>query len=256
MKKLFTLLLLLLLSTTMSAQAYQTYSMHFLRVEGDLEAFETVQKMYMQKVAQNAVDKGDISFWAFLKRVTMDNIDDEQRKNYLFVQSNTDVSAILSVKNQWWNNVTSVLTKEEQAIVGELNTKFTWTADSRHIFKDEVSIVKGLGTHIQFNFASPKNLAGFIAENKSLWKTYFSKNMSKMGMVNWGVGRKIAPTGMDSSSVATWDMFDSLENLMKFRVGFALPSNISKKSKMSSYNPDGWKYSPIFRAITFAVSAQ
>ena len=215
MKKLFTLLLLFV-SISLSAQAYQTYSMHFVRVEGDIDAFEEVQKMYMQKVAQNAVNKGDISFWAFLKRVTMDNIDDEERKNYLFVQSNSDVEAILSARNQWWNNASSLLTKEEQAIVGELSSKFTWTSDSRHIFKDEISVVKGLGTHIQFNFASPDNLNGFIAENKSLWKNYFSKNMTKMGMVNWGVGRKIAPTGMNTSSVSTWDMFDSLENLMKY----------------------------------------
>ena len=40
--------------------------------------------------------------------------------------------------------------------------------------------------------------------------------MTKMGMVNWGVGRKIAPTGMNTASVSTWDMFDSLENLMKY----------------------------------------
>ena len=39
----------------------------------------------MQKVAQNAVDKGDIAFWAFLKRYTVDNVDDEKRWNYLFV---------------------------------------------------------------------------------------------------------------------------------------------------------------------------
>ena len=64
MKKLFTLLLLVV-SVTLSAQASQIYSMHIVRVEGDLEAFETVQKTYMQKVAQNAVDKGDISFGPF-----------------------------------------------------------------------------------------------------------------------------------------------------------------------------------------------
>ena len=34
--------------------------MHFVRIEGDLEAFEKVQKMYMQKADQNAVDKGNI----------------------------------------------------------------------------------------------------------------------------------------------------------------------------------------------------
>ena len=31
-------------------------------------------------------------------------INDEDRWNYLFVQSNTDVSAMLSPKNSWWNN--------------------------------------------------------------------------------------------------------------------------------------------------------
>ena len=255
MKKIFSLLMLLL-SVSLSAQAYQTYSMHFVRVEGDLDAFEKVQSMYMQKVAQNAVDSGDIAFWAFLKRVTLDGIDDEKRKNYLFVQSNTDVTAILSAKNEWWNNASKVLSTEELAIVGQLSSKFSWTEDSRHIFKDEISVVKGLGTHIQFNFASPDNLNGFIAENKSLWKNYFSKNMTKMGMVNWGVGRKIAPTGMNTSSVSTWDMFDSLENLMKYRADFALPSDIAKKSKMTKYNTDGWRYSPIFNAITFAVPSE
>ena len=77
-----------------------------------------------------------------------------------------------------------------------------------------------------------------------------------MGMVNWGVGRKIAPTGMNTSSVSTWDMFDSLENLMKYRAEFSLPPDMAKKSKMSIHNPDGWKYSPIFNAISFAVPVQ
>ena len=44
--------------------------MHAVRVEGDLEAFEKVQSLYMAKVAQNAVDKIDIAFWAFKKIYT------------------------------------------------------------------------------------------------------------------------------------------------------------------------------------------
>ena len=247
---------ILLFSISINAQVYQTFSMHFVKVEGDLEAFETVQSEYMQKVAQNAVNKGDIAFWAFLKRHTWDGINDEDRWNYLFVQSNSNVSAILSPKKSRWNNASNVLSKEEQAIVQALNSKYSWTADSRHIFEDEVSIAVGLGTHIQFNFAKPKNLSGFISENKTLWKNYFSKNMSKLNMVNWGVGRKLAPSGMNTSSVVTWDMFDSLESLMKYRVGFSLPSSIAKKSKMNSYNPDGWRNQPIFKAIKFAVAEQ
>ena len=51
-------------------------------------------------------------------------------------------------------------------------------------------------------------------------------------------------------------MFDSFENLMKYRAEFSLPPDMAKKSKMSIHNPDGWKYSPIFNAISFAVPVQ
>ena len=51
-------------------------------------------------------------------------------------------------------------------------------------------------------------------------------------------------------------MFDSLEDLMKYRFGFELPSDVAKKSKMGSYNSDDWKYSPNFNVITFAASVQ
>ena len=58
--------------------------MHFVRIEGDTENFEKVQALYMKKVAKQAAEKGDISFWAFLKHVTVDNIDD---KRQLFIRS-------------------------------------------------------------------------------------------------------------------------------------------------------------------------
>ena len=53
---------ILLFSISLNAQVYQTFSMHFVKVEGDLDAFETVQSDYMQRVAQNAVNSGDIAF--------------------------------------------------------------------------------------------------------------------------------------------------------------------------------------------------
>ena len=52
-----------------------------------------------------------------------------------------------------------------------------------------------------------------------------------MNMVNWGVGRKIAPISQQWSTVVTWDMFESLEDLMKYRVGEG-PTPPSSKSKM------------------------
>lgn len=252
MKKVL-LLILALASFGVNAQVYQAFTMHFVRIEGDLESFEKVESIYMQKVAQNAVDKGDIAFWAFLKRYTVDNVDDEKRWNYLFVQSNTNVAAILSDKNNWWNNASAVLNESEQELVAALSKNYTLVEDSRHIFVDEGSIAKGLGGAIQFNFARPKNLDGFISENKTLWKSHFTKNMDKLGMVNWGVARKIAPRNKNTATAVTWDMFNTLEDLMNYRVGNQNIVNPAlKKSKMASYNPDGFDYEVIFIPINFA----
>ncbi|MGB2153597.1 MAG: hypothetical protein ACPHVX_06550, partial [Flavobacteriaceae bacterium] len=104
-------------------------------------------------------------------RVTMDNIDNEERMNYLFVQSNNGIDELFSEKNSWWNNASKVLSKSEQAKVEELSKGFKWTKDARLVFQDEVSIAKGLGKIIQFNFARPKDLNGFIA-----WDTPFVVN--------------------------------------------------------------------------------
>ena len=254
MRKLFISMVLALSTFMIQAQEDGVYSMHFVRIEGNTADFEKVQSMYMQKVAKQATEKGDITFWAFLKHVTMDNIDDEERYNYVFIQSNTSIEAMLSEKNSWWNHAADVLSTEEQALVSALSATHTWTADSRHIYIDEVSIAKGLGGFIQFNFARPENVDGFIQENLTLWKPYFEKTMDSMGMVNWGVGRKLAPLGANWAKVSTWDMFNTLEDLMKYRIGYKLPADLLKKSKMKDHNPDGFMMTPIFQMI--ANSAQ
>ena len=111
MKKIF-LFLFLAASITGFSQDNPMFSLHLVRVEGDLAAFEQVQKIYMQKVAQDAVDKGDISFWGFLKTYRLDGVDDEEIYNYLFIQGSQNVDALLSDKAAWWNNAPNVLTKK------------------------------------------------------------------------------------------------------------------------------------------------
>ena len=88
----------------------------------------------------------------------MDNINDEEGYNYIFVQSNVNIRTMLSEKNSWWNQVDAVLSSEEQAIVTALSVTHTWTADSRHIYQDEGSLAKGIGSFIQFNFARLENV--------------------------------------------------------------------------------------------------
>ena len=84
---------------------------------------------------------------------------------------------MLSDKNSWKNQADAVLSSEEQSIVSALSSTHTWSADSRHIYQDEGSIAKGIGSYIEFNFARPITSEGFIQENLTFWKPYFEKNM-------------------------------------------------------------------------------
>ena len=59
----------------------------------------------------------------------MANINDEERQNYLFVQSNVNIEAMLSDKSSWKNQVDAVLSSEEQSIVSALSSTNTWSAD-------------------------------------------------------------------------------------------------------------------------------
>ena len=49
----------------------------------------------------------------------------------------------------------------------------------------------------------------------------------------------------------SWDAFASLEDLMKYRIGLQFPGSdeASKKTKMSTYMPDGFSYMPIFKVL-------
>mgnify|MGYP004093868419 FL=1 len=38
----------------------------------------------------------------------MDNINDEEGYNYIFVQSNVNIRTMLSEKNSWWNQADAV----------------------------------------------------------------------------------------------------------------------------------------------------
>ena len=127
--KRITTLLLLLFTVSIWAQEGAIVTMHAVLVEGDTEAFETVQTKYFQKVAQSAVNDGDIAAWNFLRAVRLDGMNDEEEYNYMFVQGNSSVAATLSPKNAFWNKAEDVLSNKEFKDLQELQTKFTWKKD-------------------------------------------------------------------------------------------------------------------------------
>ena len=252
MKKLFFLCSLLCLSLTLQGQENFLFTIHAVQIEGDLEAFEKVESMYMQRVAQAAVDKGEIMGWSLNKSMHLDNINDEENFNYVFIQSAKDVQGIVSPKSAWWNNANDILSSKELKEVEELQKTFTWKKDVKVLYQVESAIWdnKYDGSVVfQFNFAKPKNSNGFVEENKTLWRPFFDKNKSKLNMIGWGVASKVHPRGEDWSDVVTWDAFKNLEDLYQYRIGVDGVNPPSEKSNMQEYNPDGFSNSPIYVGV-------
>jgi len=254
MKKIL-LMVAVLLTSIAYVNAQKVFSLHAVRVEGNIAAFEKSQALDA-KVAQDAVNKGDIGFWAALKVEKFDAFDDEKGYNYVFVQWANSVDELLSTKSAWWNNKSKVLSPAEQEELNTLSATFTWTKDARDVFVAEDMLNGSGGDYVQFNFGRPANISGFIAENKALWKPFYEKNMTKLNMGGWGVSRRLT-TGNDSDSptIMSWDGFKTMNDLMKYRIGFALPKEMTDKSKMSQYMPNGFSSQPIFSIMKYTKDA-
>ncbi len=78
-----------------------------------------------------------------------------------------------------------------------------------------------------------------------------------MNMKVWGVARRLTFPTMETShsTVMSWDAFSSLEDLMKYRIGLKIPgyTEVVQKSKMKTYMPDGFTYSPIFKVLKATI---
>ncbi len=242
------------------ANAQKVFSLHAVKIEGNTDAFEKVETELMSKVSQNAVNKGDVLYWGLFKVHKFNNSDAPGDYNYVWVQWANSIDDLLGTKGAWWNNISNVLTPAEMEQAKVLGTSYKGVSDERNIFvvEDEAYDNNSKAEYFQFNFARPANVAGFIDENKTLWKPYFVKNMSKMNMNVWGVARRLTFPTLETShsTVMSWDAFTSLENLMKYRIGFKFPGSdeASKKSKMSTYMPEGFSYMPIFKVLKATTS--
>lgn len=249
MKKIISLLAIVLIAINV-AQAQRVFSIHSVRVEGNIQNFEKAQKL-QSKAAQASVNSGDMSSWILLQVVQMDGVDDENGFNYVFAQSADNIDQLLDPKFAWWNNIPKVLSKAEQDDLALLNTSFKWTKDERNVFVTEDDL-PGAGEYVQFNFGRPANITGFIAENKALWKPFFKDNMAKFNMGGWGVSRRLTSgNSLGNTTIMTWDVFKSLNDLMKYRIGFALPKDLVDKSKMAQYDPNGFSQQQILKVLAY-----
>jgi len=256
MKNIVSILAIVLLSINL-VQAQSVFSLHAVRVEGNIQNFEKVQKI-LSKGAQAAVNNGDISGWIFFQVVKIDGIDDENGFNYVFAQSADNIDQLLDPKFAWWNNSSIIFSKSEQDSLALLSTSFKWTKDERHTYVTEDDLPGG-GAYVQFNFGRPVDISGFVLENKALWKPFFKDNMAKLNMGGWGVSRLLTPNSSSDAgraTIMTWDVFKSINDLMKYRIGFTIPKEMQDKSKMGQYMPDGFMFQPIYKVLGYTNAAK
>jgi len=209
----------------------QYYSITYVNVPTENQAeFASIETTYWSKVAKAAIDSGKQSAWGLVAAVggvptgwthAFVNVY-ETAEDLANSTSNWDPLSVLGINPSLLNTI--------ELTDGGFNFQ-NWAV--------QTSLSAGERTPESvtvWNFARPKNLAGFINENKTLWKEQFESDMG--GRISWGVGLKLNNRSQNLSSVMTWDRYpslaDALEVLNQYEGGSL------RGSKMNEYDPDGW----------------
>ena len=217
---------------------------HPVQVPGDqVETFEKIQTEYVQKIAQDAVDKGDLGAWALLKAFNATSED----YNYLWVHLYQDVDQVVD-KFTWWANSEEVLGIKPDILYGDIDAK----ADRRYFYKMELAINGDSdGEWVILNFGNPDNVDQFLKDSEKIVMPHFEKMMNKSGMLGWGVATKITPQGKNSqggdyATAMTYDVYDNLKNVMLHMSGGAAIEGLP----IDKLTPANFSIRGIFRVIT------
>jgi len=236
MKKIF----LLLIMTSFMAHS-QHFSITYVKVaQENIEDFERKEINYWAKVAQQNIKSGKQLGWALMRKVgTAGNND----VNYAFVNAH---ETIFDQLNSGWLESLESLGYNPQDISSEYEVYET------HYYRIQDQVQGNNDAKVWiWNYAKPKNLNGFLSENKNLWKPIHEKNIksSSNSMKDWGIATKIYPSGNDESTVMTWDGFSSIEDALKT---LDLTDWVGPKgSKMNEYDPDGFRLRVIWEQLKF-----
>ncbi len=217
---------------------------HPVQVPGDqVETFEKIQTEYVQKIAQDAVDKGNLGAWALLKAFNATSED----YNYLWVHLYQDVDQVVD-KFTWWSNSEEVLGIKPDILYGDIDAK----ADRRYFYKMELAINGDSdGEWVILNFGNPDNVDQFLKDSEKIVMPHFEKMMNKSGMLGWGVATKITPQGKNSqggdyATAMTYDVYDNLKNVMLHMSGGAAIEGLP----IDKLTPANFSIRGIFRVIT------
>jgi len=208
----------------------QYYSITYVNVPAENQAeFARIETQYWSKVAKASIDNGNQMAWGLVAAVG--GVPNGWTHAFINV---FETAEDLANSNQNWDS---------EGVLGisssELNTvKLTDGGFSYQNWAVQTSIggERTPESVTVWNFARPKNLAGFIDENKNLWKKQFESNMG--GRISWGVGLKLNNRSQDLSTVMTWDRYPSLADALESLNSYG--GQLPRQSKMQEYDPEGW----------------
>ncbi|WP_276391982.1 hypothetical protein [Eudoraea chungangensis] len=245
MKNLLVIAAILLFSGTLVGQV--AYVQFRTVKDGKQNEFVTKETKYWSKVAKKAIDKGLMTGWSLWRKV---GITERGAPNYVIMNTfasaeSIDQSAIWSAENLEAMGVSP----------GMVQTNDIAPTAFDYWLKIE-DMIPGENKYVVVNYARPKNLGGFISENKSLWKPLHAKTIKsgEAGMTGWGMMSVIHPKGnMSRFSVLTWDGFGKMSDVMNY-LSYQDSYNedwqrVISKSKMNEYLPDGFNYSIAYELV-------
>lgn len=253
MKKLL-MLLTIVFTTSMFAQNIVHIQYRHVASENEAE-FEALETEHWSKIKKNAINNGDMLVSAFFR--VYGRTDDETKPTHAFVQV---FKSFEQYENQMkiWNNTEQIL---------GFNPALASTYDiSKTLYNDTYKLVAELPMgefkYAVWNLAKPKDFNGFVNENLNLWMPYFKKNLGKDGArTGWGILARVHPKGRDESSIITYDHYKDLSSALSSLSPMDAVSNkevdeLLSKSKMSKYDPDGFRYTNIWELIELTGGPQ
>mgnify|MGYP000027954410 CR=1 FL=1 len=244
MKKILVLVAALAFGSTVIGQV--AYVQFRTVEEGKQAEFVEKETMYWSKVAKKAIDNGLMTGWSLWRKV---GITERGAPNYVIMNTyaNTEIdqAAIWSAENLESMGVSPAMVQTQ----GIAPTAFDYWLQIE-------DMIQGNNKYVVVNYARPKNLGGFISENKTLWKPLHAKtiNSGTAGMTGWGIMSVIHPKGnMSRFSAMTWDGFAKMSdvmNYMRYQEGLNEDwQKVLSKSKMNEYLPDGFQYSIAYELV-------
>ena len=245
-----------LIFTLLFLSAYSVFSqnvveVHYRRVSAENRIeFEDKELNHWAKVKQNAIDNGQLLAAAFFRVVQGSQIEDENTPTHAFVLVYKDFKQ-LAASSKIWESAKDVLGMDPNYISTNNISKVLMIQHYKLI--DELSPLRDFKFAV-WNYSKPKDFNGFVNENLNLWKPYFQNKVGTNGLTGWGILARVYPQGMNESSIVTYDHYENLESALFALSPMDFDSSFLTKSKMSKYDPDGFRYRVLLELIQFQGS--